>query len=323
MKEGPYALCTDGSNDEGLFKLNPLLVRVFDINEGKVVSQLLDMCTSKKNDAENLFNLIDDAIKENDIDWNHCVAIGMDNTSVNMGVHNSIKSRVLNKNSSVHVNGCPCHIVHNTAGKGAEDYATVTSFDIEDFLVDLYHYFDKSSKRKVTLEEFCLFCEQEYKKIIKYVSTRWLSLEAAVTRSLKIHPSLKSYFLSAEDETGPRFHRLVQHYSGTMLEVHLFFFQSVLQIFIRFNLYLQRHDPQLPTLHDQIYRFMRELACKFVNIEAIHKAEDVIKLNVDDPGILKDGRDIYFYRRILNILLQNMSNMGLKISEALKTKMAV
>ena len=47
MKEDPYALCTDGSNDEGLVKLNPLLVRVFDINEGKVVSQLLDMCTSK------------------------------------------------------------------------------------------------------------------------------------------------------------------------------------------------------------------------------------------------------------------------------------
>ena len=48
MKEDPYALCTDGSNDEGLVKLNPLLVRVFDINEGEVVPQLLDMCTSKK-----------------------------------------------------------------------------------------------------------------------------------------------------------------------------------------------------------------------------------------------------------------------------------
>ena len=75
MKEGPYALCTDGSNDEGLFKLNPLLVCLFDINEGKVVSQLLDMSTSKKNDAENLFSLIDDAIEQNGIDWYHCVAI--------------------------------------------------------------------------------------------------------------------------------------------------------------------------------------------------------------------------------------------------------
>ena len=48
MKEGPYALCTDGSNDEGLVKLNPLLIRVFNINEDKVMSQLLDKCRSKK-----------------------------------------------------------------------------------------------------------------------------------------------------------------------------------------------------------------------------------------------------------------------------------
>ena len=98
MKEDPYTLCTDGSNDEGLVKLNPLLVRVFDINEGKVVSQLLDMCTSKKNDAESLFGLIDDALKKEDVNWNNCVAVGMDNTSVNMGIHNSIKTRVLEKN---------------------------------------------------------------------------------------------------------------------------------------------------------------------------------------------------------------------------------
>ena len=97
------------------------------------------------------------------------------------------------------MNGCSYHIVHNTAAKAAETFSKVAEFDIEDFLVDLYHYFDKSSKRKVALEEFCLFCEQEYRKIIKYVSTRWLSLEAAVTRSLKIYPSLRSYFLSADE----------------------------------------------------------------------------------------------------------------------------
>ena len=115
--------------------------------------------------------MIDDALKKEDVNWNNCVAVGMDNTSVNMRIHNSIKTRVLKKNSSVHVNGCPCHIVHNTAAKAAETFSEVAGFDIEDFLVDLYHYFDKSSKRKVTHEEFCLFFEQEYRKIIKYVST--------------------------------------------------------------------------------------------------------------------------------------------------------
>ena len=43
MKREPYCLRTDGSNDEGLVKMNPLLVRVFDDEKGKVISQLLDM----------------------------------------------------------------------------------------------------------------------------------------------------------------------------------------------------------------------------------------------------------------------------------------
>ena len=217
------------------------------------------------------------------------MAIGMGNTSVSMGIHNSTKTRVLEKNSSAHVNGCPCHIVRNTAAKAAETFREVAGFDIEDFLVDLYHYFDKSSKRKVTHEEFCLFFEQEYRKIIKYVSTRWLSLEAAVTRSLKIYSSLRSYFLSITEENGPRFKRLVEHYSKPMTEVYLYFYQSVLQMFIRFNLYLQRHDPQIRTLHDKIDNFMWELACKFVEIDEVYGADEISSLDVDTTGILKEG----------------------------------
>lgn len=68
-------------------------------------------------------------------------------------------------------------------------------------LVDVFHWFDKSNKRNNTLEEFCLFMVQEYKKIIKYVSTHWLSLESAVTQCLKLYPSLKSYFLSVDKKT--------------------------------------------------------------------------------------------------------------------------
>ena len=75
------------------------------------------MCTSKKNDMLKTSSvLINDAIGQNGIEWNHCVAIN---------------SRVLIKHFSVPFKGCPpCHIVHNTADKGAEDYTTVTSYMI-------------------------------------------------------------------------------------------------------------------------------------------------------------------------------------------------
>ena len=65
---------------------------------------------------------------------------------MNVGKKNSIITQVLAKNK----NGCPCHIIHNTANKAAERFSEASGFDVENFLVDLFHWFDKSSKRKVT-----------------------------------------------------------------------------------------------------------------------------------------------------------------------------
>lgn len=44
MKSGPFSIAVDGSNDNGLEKLNPLTVRLIDSESGKVVTHLLDMC---------------------------------------------------------------------------------------------------------------------------------------------------------------------------------------------------------------------------------------------------------------------------------------
>ena len=69
---------------------------------------------------------------------------------VNVGKKNTIMTQVLAKNKNIFINGCLCHIIHNTANKAAEWFSEVSRFDVEDFLFDLFHWFNKSSKRKVT-----------------------------------------------------------------------------------------------------------------------------------------------------------------------------
>jgi len=71
-----------------------------------------------------------------------------------------------------------------------------TKFDIEEIMFDNYYYFDKSTKRKSELLEYCVFCDTQYRKVLKHVSTKWLSLELAVDRVLRQYPGLRSYFLS-------------------------------------------------------------------------------------------------------------------------------
>ena len=65
----------------------------------------------------------------------------------------------------------------------------------------------------------------EYSKVIKFVSTRWLSFEFCVSRELKKYKGLKTSFLS-EGMRDKRFQRFQEAFSNPMLEVYLFFYQG-------------------------------------------------------------------------------------------------
>ena len=64
MKRETYSLSTDGSNDEGLVKMNLLLLRVFDDEKGKMISQLLDIGTCKLLTTEAVVGNMDKIISE-------------------------------------------------------------------------------------------------------------------------------------------------------------------------------------------------------------------------------------------------------------------
>ena len=93
MKAESFALATDGSNDSGLEKMNPLTVRIFDINRGRVTSQLLDMCLTHSGTAKSIFAEIDGTLKQFSIDWEKCVAFSVDNTTTNVNIcpRNSVR----------------------------------------------------------------------------------------------------------------------------------------------------------------------------------------------------------------------------------------
>lgn len=71
----------------------------------------------------------------------------------------------------------------------------MSGFNVEE-VSDLFYWFEKSTKRKACLVEYCAFCDTEYRNIVKHVNTRWLSLERAISRVLQQYDPLKSYFLS-------------------------------------------------------------------------------------------------------------------------------
>ncbi|XP_033110417.1 uncharacterized protein LOC117111577 [Anneissia japonica] len=137
------------------------------------------------------------------------------------------------------------------------------------------------TKRKASLQEYCEFCDTSYRTVIKHVNTRWLSLERAVSRTLQQYAALRSYFQS-EHDSNPRFQRLKKLFTDPMTEVYLYFYQSSLQIFINFNKFLQREDPIIGLITQQIESFLKKLAGKFVSIQAIQASKpDITNLEYD------------------------------------------
>ena len=266
MKTHPFSLCVDGSNDSDLEQMHPITIRIFDTHTNKIVTRFLDMCTSTSGTAEGIFSVVDGKLQQllqTSNAWSLCTSVGVDNTSVNIGSRNSIKTRVLRCNPTVYFNGCPCHILHNAAQKSAESFSQSSGFDVEEFVIDLFYWFDKSTKRKNELRSYCIFCDQEYKRIVKHVSTRWLSLELAVQRALQQLPSLTSYFKS-ESESQARFNRLQKVFCDPLTEIYLLFFQSVLPTFTYCNQFLQREEPLIHVLQPQLLKLLQNVLSKYV-----------------------------------------------------------
>ena len=140
MKAHPFSISVDGSNDSGIKKMNPVTVRIYDVNESKVVTRFLDMCTTSDSTAEGIYTVVDHTLSQllvSSNPWQLCTAVGVDNTSVNIRVRNSIKTRVQKRNPSVYFNSCPCHIIHNAAQKAADSFNQASGFDVEEFVIDI------------------------------------------------------------------------------------------------------------------------------------------------------------------------------------------
>ena len=119
------------------------------------------MCLVSDCSAQGIFTEASKAFEQDGVPWQNVIGLSLDNASVNMGRHNGLYSKFEAKNSSVYTFGCPCHIIHNTANHASRVFAGVMGFDIGDFLADLFHYFNNSTKRQALLKEYYDFCDQE------------------------------------------------------------------------------------------------------------------------------------------------------------------
>ena len=241
--------------------------------------------------AEEIFNAVQEKFRADGIPWANAVSLSVDNTNSMIGKNNSFASWCRQRNPDIFVSGCPSHLVHIAARNGHDSFAKVIGANIEDLHIDLYYWFEISNKRKKVLLEYMELCGHEYVKISKHVSTRWLSLERCVQRTLEKYSGLKSYFLN-EEFADQRFSRLRDAFTNPLTEVALLFHHASILLFNNFNKLLQSEEPIIHMLHDSTIKLARSLANRIITPQVL-KDTPITELNMDDPQIYKPEHTIF------------------------------
>eukprot|EP00057_Strongylocentrotus_purpuratus_P015562 XP_011670036.1 PREDICTED: SCAN domain-containing protein 3-like [Strongylocentrotus purpuratus] len=208
IKVSPFSLATDGSTDYDDVKLYPICVRYFDPDEGRTLSVLLSLkeC-NKPSTGENIFKLLEAELQELEIPFENLVSFSADNASVMLGKFKGVAAFLLKRAPSMYISGCPCHLMHLAAEKAAKRLPV----RVEDLLIDIYYHLEKSSKRKQEFKSFQAKENLPQHKIIKHVSTRWLSLGQCITRLLEQWDAILPFFEGERKKTsGTKRQRVTQ-----------------------------------------------------------------------------------------------------------------
>ena len=132
--------------------------------------------------------------KAHKIPWENCLGLGADKAPVVVGKDKGMYGHMYRKKPSIFMAGCVCHLIYIAAEKGA----ACLPLDVSQLLIDAYYYLDKSSKRQSFFKEMQLFHDVKQGKILKHVSTRWLSIKKCLPRLIENWEPLYTFFKSQE-----------------------------------------------------------------------------------------------------------------------------
>ncbi|XP_070408565.1 uncharacterized protein [Nothobranchius furzeri] len=262
----PFSLMCDESNNRKTDKEFVILTRLYDEATLQVATKFMEMPICNVGNAENLYEKLSEALRKRGIPWENLIAFNSDNASVMKGRHNSVISRL--KTSQPHVQdlGCICHLAQLATGCAIK----AAQVPVEDFLVGIYTHFDKSAKRCEIYKEFVDFTDSDHLKLLRYCSTRWLSLLTCVQRVLNQWDALQAYFNSHEEvERSAKIHDLASHLRDPVMKIYFMFLTAALKPLSDFNIAFQSEGVQIHRLEEEMCRLIRRILGYLIPARAI------------------------------------------------------
>jgi len=274
LREVKFSILTDESTDISCTKQSCVVVRYFNNDIGKIVSHFFELsCVFGPNDhnqnktfegatGKNLFNSILKAFNDYDIPLNNLIGFGSDGCNVMMGAHNSVASRMIQNFPGITIWTCICHSLHLCA---SEAYKSLPQ-RCEELTRSIYSFFSMSSKRNAQFVQFQEFCSTPTHKILHPSQTRWLSLQAVVSRLLEQWDALNLYFKDRIlTERLLIVDSIYKSLNDPLIKLIFLFMDYILPKFTSLNSFFQSSNVVITQLHDKMVLTYKEILLLYMN----------------------------------------------------------
>ena len=285
---GVFALLCDGGSDHGAENKDfVILVRVFDEAQNVVKTRFLDMPICNHATGQNLFDCIKNALQSRSIPWCNMIAFNSDTANVMFGKKNSVVSRLKEVQPLLIDLGCICHLESLCAVAAVKSLPV----NVEELLIDIFYHFYYSVKRKEAFREYQEFCGVQMQCVLKHATTRWLSLQKCINRTIRQWPALMSYFTSHEDvEKAGRVKRVAMNLNNTEFLLYMHFLNFILGPLNTFNTLFQSEESKIVILHDEMTRLVQSTLTKFVKARVVKDAASLMEVPFEPrENQLEDG----------------------------------
>lgn len=84
-------------------------------------------------------------------------------------------------------------------------------------------------------KEFVEFTDTDKLNLLRYCSTRWLSLHTCIERVLNQWAALQAYFSSHEDERSAKIRNLAGYFNDPEIKFYFLFLSAALKPLVAFN----------------------------------------------------------------------------------------
>ena len=271
--QGPFTILCDGGNDRLDRKYFAIIVRFWDESLATVVTRFLGMPVCNIATGQALFDAVEKELSDRSIPWENAVGFASDSASVMVGVRNSVLSCVREKQPKIFSLACVCHLAALAAAAGLK----ALPFSVDNLLIDIYYHCKHSSKH---CQEFADVLEDFLPvHILKYCTTRWLSLEKAVKRLLHLWPALHAYFdRESEGNANERVRRISKLLSSVQTKLFIQFVAFVLRPLNSFNTAFQAKPTKIYMMQQSITDLLHAFLANFVKQEVLLATSDITSM---------------------------------------------